>query len=448
MHIAPFSSIVIGKRQRKMIDKTALHELKEKIAEKGVMHPPVYWLEPGDKALWHLVAGERRTRAIMELHAEGREVRCNDTIIPKDHIPITQIANFDEVGRFEAELDENVARVDLTWQDRTQALADLHAMRTASNPKQTITDTAAEVMSRNLTQSTHPIAVAREITQAVHIAEHLDNDKIANARNPAEAASLIYKLEEEKVLAALARRKLSAMPRTELTIDIRHGDMLEVLPRLPSDTVDLILGDPPYGIGAGGKGFRARTVHHHNYEDTPENARKIAMCALTEGFRICKQRANILIFCDIDMFPWLKEVSANMGWSPFRRPLIWKKSESEGMAPWGGQGPRITTEFIFFATKGQRGMHVSPVDVFDVKRVPRRERLHAAEKPVELLSKLIGCTTLPGETVLDFCCGSGSTMVACKETKRMGIGIERDKDYYNTAMANVFGNDVKGVGAS
>jgi site-specific DNA-methyltransferase (adenine-specific) len=148
------------------------------------------------------------------------------------------------------------------------------------------------------------------------------------------------------------------------------------------------------------------------------------------------------MFCDIELFEWLKSTAANMGWSPFRRPLIWQKSESEGMAPWGGSGPRITTEFIFFATKGQRGLNASPIDVFNVKRVSRSERIHAAEKPVELLKTLIQCSTLPNDLVLDPCCGSGSTLVAAKELKRQALGIELDLDYYNTAMANVFGGDL------
>jgi DNA modification methylase len=144
------------------------------------------------------------------------------------------------------------------------------------------------------------------------------------------------------------------------------------------------------------------------------------------------------MFCDIDLFDWLKLSASNMGWSPFRRPLIWQKSESEGLAPWGAQGPRITTEFIFYATKGRRGLHASPIDVFNIRRVSRAERLHAAEKPVELLSRLISCASLPGDFILDPCCGSGSTLVACRETKRQGLGIESDLDYYNTAMANLY----------
>ena len=249
---------------------------------------------------------------------------------------------------------------------------------------------------------------------------------------------LIYRQEEEKVLAALIRRQIAAAP-TNQPIEIRNGNLFKILPVLESSTYDLIIADPPYGIDASGAGFRARSVIHHNYKDDAETAKNVVQTILIEGFRITKQRANIFIFCDIDLFPWLKSTAANMGWVVFRRPLIWMKSESEGLAPWGGQGPRITTEFIFYATKGQRGLNASPTDVFDDRRVNRTTRVHAAEKPISLFKSLISCSSLPGDIILDPCCGSGNSLVAARELNRQGLGIEVDPDYYNTALANVFG---------
>ena len=80
----------------------------------------------------------------------------------------------------------------------------------------------------------------------------------------------------------------------------------------------------------------------------------------------------------------------------------------------------------------------SPVDILDESRVSRSERTHAAEKPVELLKQIIEASTLPGDFVLDPCCGSGSTLVATRQTHRTGLGIEKDETFYNTAMSNVY----------
>lgn len=60
-------------------------------------------------------------------------------------------------------------------------------------------------------------------------------------------------------------------------------------------------------------------------------------------------------------------------------------------------------------------------------------RLHPTQKPIELLEYLIKTYTNEGETVLDNCMGSGSTGIACINTNRRFIGIERDEKYFNIA---------------
>ena len=445
MKLVELGEIEIRRRQRRAIATSPLNDLKESILGRGLLHPPVCWFN-AEAAKWILVTGERRFRAISELRDEKQTFNHSDTVIPIGSIPITPLGDYlSSIGRFEAELDENVQRVNLDWPDRMQAYADLHSLRQSQNPAQTISATASELASKaGFAVATDPTnagaskSAERVISQAIVISQHLGNSKIANARNPAEALQLIYRQEEEKVMAALIRRQIAASP-TKNPIEIRHGNLFKILPVLESSTYNLILADPPYGIEASGAGFRARSVIHHNYKDDAETAKNVVQTILTEGFRITKPRANVFIFCDIDLFPWLKSTAANMGWVVFRRPLIWIKSESEGLAPWGGQGPRITTEFIFYATKGQRGLNASPIDVFDERRVSRATRVHAAEKPVSLFKSLISCSTLPGDVILDPCCGSGASLSAASELNRRGLGIEINSNYYNTALANVFG---------
>jgi DNA modification methylase len=433
MQLVPISDVVIEDRQRSELVPQKILELKNSILNVGLLHPPVMWQRPDGK--WSLTVGERRFRAVEAIAKDAKNFYCGSTLVAIGEIPITPLSDYlDEVGRFEAELDENIHREDITWQDRVKALSDLHKMRLAKNPKQTFVATGAELVARG--RNIAPNSARQFVSDAVAIAEHMDDPSIASARNQNEAMALILKKEQEKAQAILIKRQLVAM-KEKPQIEVRHGDLLSLLPILEAEPFDLIIADPPYGIDAGAAGFRARTVHHHNYEDSPDIAREIAKSILTEGFKLTKARANIFMFGAIEFFEWWKQVASNLGWVTFNRPLIWAKSESEGLAPWGSQGPRITTEFIFYATKGQRGLCASPIDVFRIKRVPRNERLHAAEKPVELLRALIECATLPGESVLDPCCGSGSTLVACRESKRVGLGIEKDTNYFNTALSNV-----------
>ncbi|HIB1566452.1 TPA: DNA-methyltransferase [Salmonella enterica subsp. enterica serovar Muenchen] len=66
-----------------------------------------------------------------------------------------------------------------------------------------------------------------------------------------------------------------------------------------------------------------------------------------------------------------------------------------------------------------------------------REKYHPTQKPVALLEDLIQTYSNPGDTVLDFTMGSGSTGVACINTGRRFIGIEKDKRYFDIAVNRI-----------
>ena len=69
----------------------------------------------------------------------------------------------------------------------------------------------------------------------------------------------------------------------------------------------------------------------------------------------------------------------------------------------------------------------------------KKDRLHPTQKPLELLEYLVKTYTNENETVLDNTMGSGTTMVACRNLNRHGIGIEKDPQYYAVAVARVDG---------
>lgn len=442
MHVIKLSDLMVAKRQRGAIDQAALLDLKTSILERLLLHPPVA-VKQAD-GTYGLLVGERRLRAIEAIAKEGKSFKCGEETIPPGSIPVTLISDFlSQADLFALELDENTHRVDLTWQEKVAALANLHELRRQENPKHTFQDTAKEI-NASAERPLHPTHLAQVTQQAVIISKALGNPAIAGARNATEAYNLILRQQETAVRAALARKHTS-ISESEIKSKVLHADLREALPRLQEGIVDLIFADPPYGIEAGSAGFRARTAIHHNYDDTPEEARRLALSILSEGFRIAKARANLLLFTDIKHWDWLQVQSARIGWTPFRRPIIWQKSLSEGLAPWGAQGPRITSEYIFFATKGQRGMYSSPTDILPEARVKRGEKEHAAEKPLNLLRLLIECTTLPGDLVLDPCCGSGSTLVAARSSKRHSVGIESDKNYFDVATARIYATQAEEV---
>ena len=74
-----------------------------------------------------------------------------------------------------------------------------------------------------------------------------------------------------------------------------------------------------------------------------------------------------------------------------------------------------------------------PKSILTVSNANQKEKVHPTQKPVALLEYLIKTYTNENETVLDFTMGSGTTMLACKNTNRKGIGIELDKNYFEIA---------------
>lgn len=67
----------------------------------------------------------------------------------------------------------------------------------------------------------------------------------------------------------------------------------------------------------------------------------------------------------------------------------------------------------------------------------RDRGLHPTQKPVALMEYLIKTYSNEGDTVLDFCMGSGTTGAACKNLNRNFIGIELLKEYYDIACNRI-----------
>lgn len=84
------------------------------------------------------------------------------------------------------------------------------------------------------------------------------------------------------------------------------------------------------------------------------------------------------------------------------------------------------------------GTHTGyPTDVIEVDSVPRNKRIHPTQKPIELLKWLISSYSNGDAVVLDPFSGSGSTAIACVETGRQCIGIEKEREYYDRSMERI-----------
>lgn len=444
MNLIPFSAIIIPpERQRQEFDPDAMQELKASIEDLGLFHPPV--LRKTAEG-WTLVAGERRLRAICEMRELGSNLFHNGELISGDFIPYTDIGELSDLEIEEAELDENLKRKDLTWQEHAAATAKLHKLRAAQKviafekqatpgavlKPQTVAETALEVSGRS--DGAYQDAVRKEII----VARHLANPAIAKAKSTEEAFKILKKQEEAEKNVALAN-VVGATFNAD-SHQLLLANCLEVMTSIadgPEEKkFDVICTDPPYGMGAdsfgdaGGK----MTGIEHRYDDSPEAWYKLMYDWAPLSFAVTKLQAHAYVFCDFDNFHVLKTLMQSAGWYVFRTPLICHKLNS-GRVPLPDQGPRRQYEIILYAIKGKKQTtHIYP----DVISTSADENMsHGAQKPVALFQNLLQRSVRAGDRVLDTFAGSGTIFEAAHGFKCYATGVEMNKEYYGMSLARI-----------
>lgn len=410
------SLILINERTREL-DPSHRDELASDILRNGLLQPIIL----GDSMVSPpLVDGLHRLRAIEALHAAGETVFYDGEPLFVGQVPFIRFGDLSPARLLEAEIAANLFRRDLTWQERTSALARLHRAQLELDPNATVSSTAAKLAGvTGKPEST----LHRAITQATIISDAIEADpELANARSQTEAMSRV-KTDITRLASGLLEGGFSTTNSLHTLI---AGDASKILPDLPASSIDLLLSDPPYGVGADTWTSKFQDAPHH-YKDDWKSAERLYAEILLHGFRLGKERSNVFLFCAIERWHLIRDMADSLGWSVWPRPIIWHKS-NEGIRPWGQKGYAYCYEAILFACKGQRGLYRTGSDVISgIYKV--RDREHGATKPAALYSHLISSACLPGDTVLDPCCGSGTIFEAATITSTIATGIEKDEHY-------------------
>lgn len=417
---------IAANRQRRNFDPKALNELSESIKASGLFHAVVLRRE-GEACF--LVSGERRLRAVNDIYDLGGVFRHNNEKVANGYIPYTDLGELSEIEREEAELSENIHRTDLSWQERAAATARLASLRTGqADSKGHIRPSVAEISTevRGSSEGIHHEITRREII----VAKYLEDPEVRAAENVDAAFKLLRKKEE------LAKRLvLAAEVGKTFTADLHkleNTDSLKWMKECPAESFDVILTDPPYGMGAdefGDSGGMAEGAH--GYDDSSENWFKIMseFCALS--YRVAKNKSHIYIFCDIDKFHDLRTMMNISGWECFRTPLIWHKP-SAFRAPWPEKGPQRKYEVLLYAVKGNRPCTRLYPDLITYNSDSNLG--HAAQKPVSLFIDLLRRSISAGDSVLDPFCGTGTIFPAAHNLKCKATGIELDPASYAIAI--------------
>ena len=172
---------------------------------------------------------------------------------------------------------------------------------------------------------------------------------------------------------------------------------------------------------------------------------------------LIKEDGNIIVFCSRQYARKISNIfDYEMMWVE-KRQIIWARkrgfNNTRGHALASGYEPILywcngvkgTFNNIKIKPETKRPEYttgmlkdgVSLSDVWtDIPALPHNSKekvAHPTQKPIKLMERIIEVFTNEGDTVLDFCMGSGSTGVACNNTNRNFIGIELNKEYFDIA---------------
>ena len=420
---------VAANRQRREFDQEKLNELRESVQSIGLLHPIVLRF---DGEGYILVAGERRLRAIKDLYELGGVFSYAGEPVISPLIPYTPMGELTPLETMEAEYEENIRRSDITWQEKAAATAKLLELRQAQaaetgGAEPTVADIALEV--RGDSRGVHHQATRRELI----IANHLSDPVVKAAKSLEDAFKLLKRKEivrkNEEAATTFGAIHESAFCK------IFNQDSLVWLAEAQPNQFDVILTDPPYGMSAEDFGDSGKVdIGAHHYKDTLEHALHCYGVLAHEGFRITKPDAHLYTFCDIDVFPLLKEIFSVAGWQVFRTPIIWFKPSAYRM-PWVNKGPRRNYETILYAIKGNLPTTRVAGDVITCQ--PDENLGHRAQKPYDLLKDLLSRSVSPGMKVLDPFCGSGTIFPVASSLKCFITGIEIDPIFYGLSCRRI-----------
>jgi len=208
------------------------------------------------------------------------------------------------------------------------------------------------------------------------------------------------------------------------TFQLAQSDAVAWLRALPSESIDLVITDPPYESLEKHRAIGTTTRLKHSKSSSNDwfsifpNARFPELFA--EVFRVLRRNTHFYLFCDPETMFVAKPDAEKAGFK-FWKPLIWDKLRI-GM----GYHYRARYECILFFEKGKRKL--SDLGIADILSAPRISGGYPAEKPSVVSEVLIKQSTEPGELVIDPFMGSGSVGVAAVTNGRMFRGNDLCKE--------------------
>jgi site-specific DNA-methyltransferase (adenine-specific) len=211
------------------------------------------------------------------------------------------------------------------------------------------------------------------------------------------------------------------------TYDVKKQDAFKFLSKINSQTVDLVITDPPYESLEKYRKIGTTTRLKKQWFDIVPNSRFEEL--FSEIYRVLKNNTHFYLFCDQETMFVAKPIAEKVGFK-FWKPIVWDKINI-GM----GYHYRSRYEFILFFEKGKRKIHdLSMPDILPVKRITNK---YPTQKPVALLQLLICQSTNDEEIVCDPFMGSGTSCIAAIRDNRGFIGCDKSELAFNTTIGRM-----------
>lgn len=385
LRLHPDLIVVSEDRQRKDLGDIA--ELADSIRRLGQLQPIVV-----EKKTLALIAGERRLKACKMLEIDVLAV-CKEDLSPVQQQLI--------------ELEENLKRKDMTWQERVDAICKIHQLYLAEKDSWTQEDTARSLG-----------VVTSLVSECLTIKRNAVKDpKILEAVGHKAARNLVYR-KESRQLANLLDDVLSVenerKPVSEQPEDpIICASFLEIADTYSGPKFNLIHCDFPYGVNMDKNALQDTRVDFERYDDSADLYWKLVSALVHNIERLASPECHIMFWYSMKFHEETKAALSQIGKvNPF--PLIWGKSDNTGLLPDPQRGPRQIYETALLVSRGDRKIVRAVSNAF-WHPANKDAAEHLSEKPVNVLLHFFPMLVDESTKLLDPTAGSGTSLIAAKK---------------------------------
>lgn len=410
--VVPIKNIIVspGRGRRTF---TRIEELAESIKENGFINPMLCAPVPDHDGFFELIAGERRFRGAV--------------LAGLSEVPITFRANVTPLQYKILELEENVGRVDLSWDEEGEIIRQIDELRRSENPNWQQKQTA-ELMQLSEGHVSKQIKLAKRLKEDPSLRAEIRNLPLR------QAEQVIDRKDDVDRVTRLAKRG-----EINITTDLRHGSCIDLIKKLPTASVDLLLTDPPYGLELledlrenGGTKMVGHQLMSATHNLTIDEVLKLLRSLAPEFARVLKPGAHFYVFC---AFQHAGEFIKALAPLDFKPPVVvWDRGKAT--TPGYGYNYLNRLEYILYGCNPPwtKRLAKNMWNVLEHPEVPRNLRCYPTEKPQSLLKDLISQSTIVGDVILDPFAGSASTLKAARALKRKSLGFEIDEDAWKRAQ--------------